>query len=143
MYHYTESGLQNVWLENGYRKHKTSYGEGVSIQDVAGLHHAIGRAIAKRPRLTGGELRFLRKEVELSQKGLAALLGVSEQIVSLWERKGQIPKGIARLVKLIYLDRLEGNVQIVRMIEGLIEQDDVGIEELKFNARGGEWRSAA
>lgn len=143
MYHYTESGLQNVWLENGYRKHRTQYGEGVSIQDVAALHHAIGRVIARRPRLTGAELRFLRKEIELSQKGLAALLGVSEQIVSLWERKGQIPKGIARLVKLIYLDRLDGNVQIVRMIEGLIQQDDVAAEELKFKARGGEWRAAA
>ena len=99
MYHYTECGLQKVWLENGYKLHKTPHGKGVSILDVAGLHHMIGRSIALRPRLTGAELRFLRKELDLSQRNLATLLGVSEQIVSLWERQGRIPKGIARLVK--------------------------------------------
>lgn len=29
MHHYTESGLQNVWLENGYHVRKTPYGDAV------------------------------------------------------------------------------------------------------------------
>ena len=143
MHHYTECGLQKVWLLNGFKIHKTPHGAGLAINDVVGLHRAIGRTIAQRPRLTGAELRFLRKEMELSQRGLAALLGVSEQIVSLWERKGKIPRGTARLVKLIYLERLDGNVKIVQMIEGLIEQDEDGQEELRFKAKAGQWRAAA
>ena len=143
MYHYTECGLQNVSLENGYKIHVTPYGKSVSIQDVAGLHRVIGRMIAQRPRLTGAELRFLRKELELSQRALADLLGTSEQNVSLWERKGKIPKWSARLVKLIYLEQLDGNVKVREMIEKLTEQDEAGAEELRFKARAGEWKAAA
>ena len=40
-YHYTESGLSNVWLENGYTiEQDPNYGELVSIANVRGLHEA-------------------------------------------------------------------------------------------------------
>jgi putative transcriptional regulator len=32
-YHYTECGLDNVYLENGFTVHKTAYGRGVSISE--------------------------------------------------------------------------------------------------------------
>ncbi|MBM3451491.1 MAG: helix-turn-helix domain-containing protein, partial [Armatimonadetes bacterium] len=41
-------------------------------------------------RLTGAELRFLRRELNLSQRRLAELLGVEEQTVSLWELRGMV-----------------------------------------------------
>ena len=69
-YRYTESGLTNVWLANGYTIRKTKYGEGVSIHDMDGLHRALARALSNKPRLTGTEVRFLRKEMGLSQRGL-------------------------------------------------------------------------
>src|SRR5438552_14429386 len=100
MYHYTESGLQNIWLKDSFRAVKTPYGKGVAIEDVAGLHKAIGRAITQRPKLTGAELRFLRKELGLSQRALGELIGTSEQNISLWERRGHIPKVSDRLIKL-------------------------------------------
>ena len=31
MYHYTDGGLRNVWLANGYEIKKTPYGEGVAF----------------------------------------------------------------------------------------------------------------
>ena len=55
-YRYTESGLTNVWLANGYTIRKTKYGKGVSIHDVEGLHRALARALANKLRLT--ERRF-------------------------------------------------------------------------------------
>jgi DNA-binding transcriptional regulator YiaG len=143
MYHYTECGLQNVWLENGYKKHKTPYGAGVSIEDVVGLHQLIGRAIARGPRLTGAELRFLRKELELSQRTLAGLLGISEQNVSLWERHGKIPKWGARLVKVLYMETLDGNVHVKKLIERLNEQDSQQATPLHFKTRDGHWKTAA
>jgi hypothetical protein len=54
MYHYTESGLRNVWLENGVTRRKTAYGVATSIQDVDGLHkvsveRSRSRAISLAP----------------------------------------------------------------------------------------------
>ena len=51
MYHYTESGMRDVWLANGYERRETSYGKSVAIRDVPGLHRAIcRRLIATRPK---------------------------------------------------------------------------------------------
>ena len=144
MYHYTESGLQNVWLTNGYVVRKTPYGKGVSIQDVAGLHKAIGRVIAGRPELTGAELRFLRKEMSLSQSALAVLLGTTEQNISLWERRGRIPRTSDRLIKLICLEFIEGkSVQIRELIDRLNALDAKVHEEFHFEKMSREWKEAA
>lgn len=144
MYHYTECGLKNVWLKNGYVRKNTPYGEGVSIQDVEGLHKVIGSIIAKRPKLTGPELRFLRKEMGMSQKAMATFVGTSEQNISLWERRGRVPQTADRLIKLAYLETISkgGNVQIRDIIERLNELDDVAHEQLKLE-KAREWKKAA
>lgn len=142
MYHYTECGLQNVWLRNGYTQHKTKYGPGTAIHDVDGLNKAIGRALANRPHLTGAELRFLRKELELSQAALANLMGTSEQNVSLWERRGRIPKLADRMVKLIYIEHSGGNVKVREMIERLNHLDKKS-GKLSFEEHHGDWQEAA
>jgi putative transcriptional regulator len=49
MYHYLVCGVDDVWLANGYRRHRTAYGPGVSFHDVLGLQAAIARAAAERP----------------------------------------------------------------------------------------------
>jgi DNA-binding transcriptional regulator YiaG len=109
MYRYTECGLRNVWLKNGYRRHKTPYGPGLSIDDIPALHRAIGLwIVGNRPRLTGAELRFLRKELDLSQKRLAEILGVEEQTVSLWERRGRMPTLADRFLRALYREGVEG-----------------------------------
>jgi DNA-binding transcriptional regulator YiaG len=144
MYHYTESGLQNVWLVNGYTVRKTPYGKGVSIHDVEGLHRLIGRSLAQRPHLTGAELRFLRKEMGMSQSGLAALLGTSEQNISLWERRGRIPKTSDRFVRLIYLEHIgDSNQKIRELVERLNALDQQAIERLEFAENKGKWKEAA
>lgn len=76
MYHYTESGLDNVWLENGFHERNTPYGKAVSIQDVDGLHAILALRIThKQSRITGKELRFLQCQLALSQGSLAKLDG--------------------------------------------------------------------
>lgn len=144
MYHYIESGLRNIWLTNGYTVKKTPYGEAVSIQDVEGLHRLIGSIIARRPRLAGPELRFLRKEMGMSQKALADFVGTTEQSVSLWERRGRVPKAEDRLIKLAYLETIDkrGNVKIKDTIDRLNELDNTAFEELKLT-RAREWKEAA
>jgi len=143
MYHYTESGLRNVWLKNGFVIHKTPYGEGVSIHDVPGLHKVIGCAIAKQPKLTGAELRFLRKEMGMSQSALAHLIGTSEQNISLWERRGHIPKTSDRLIKLLYIEHVGGNPKIREMIERVNALDANAREKLEFEQSSEQWKEAA
>lgn len=144
MYQYIESGLKNIWLENGYTVKATPYGEAVSIQDVPGLHRLIGSIIAQRPKLSGPELRFLRKEMGMSQKALADFVGSSEQSVSLWERRGNIPQAEDRLVKLAYLETInkDGNVKIKEIIERLNDLDAKAFQKLELR-KGKEWREAA
>jgi len=142
MYHYTESGLQNVWLMKGYSVRKTPYGKGVAIQNVAELHETISRAIARKPTLTGAELRFLRKQMGMSQGAIADLLGTSEQNVSLWERRGKIPRASDRLLKLICLEYLKEDVQIRALIERLNEQGGKAPAKLHFEHKK-TWRNAA
>jgi DNA-binding transcriptional regulator YiaG len=143
MYHYTESGLQNVWLKNGYVIRETPYGKGVSIHDVVGLHKLIGRAIARQPKLTGAQLRFLRKEMGMSQSALADLIGTSEQNISLWERRGHIPKTSDRLIKLLYMEYIGENQKIRELIDRINAQDQGVQEKFEFEQKKAVWKEAA
>jgi putative transcriptional regulator len=122
MHHYVESGLDNVYLENGYRLHRTPYGEGISIQDTEGLNKAIGRWLVSLPRpMTGAELRFLRLEMEATQRDLAGILGTTEQTLRLWEkhRKKTVPGPADRLLRALYLEYAGKDESVRKMLERL------------------------
>jgi hypothetical protein len=62
MHHFTDGGLQNVWLVNGYTVHRTPYGSAVSIHDMDGLARAICMALTqKQGVLSGKEVRYIRQ----------------------------------------------------------------------------------
>jgi putative transcriptional regulator len=42
-YHYTECGLDNIYLLNGFDPVETPRGKGVTIRNIDGLHRAIGK----------------------------------------------------------------------------------------------------
>ena len=119
MYHFTESGLANAWLANGYKVKHTSYGEAMAIDDIDGLHLAIAQnLIEKKGSLTGKQFRFLRTLMGMSQIGIAGMLVVQEQSVSLWERTGKVPKAQDALHRLIANERLvKGDVGIAEVID--------------------------
>ena len=140
-YHYTESGLMNVWLANGYTVRKTKYGEGVSIHDADGLQRAIAHALTNKPHLTGTEVRFLRKEMGLSQRGLGELLGVTDQAVALWEKKGRLPKTADRLLRLIYVEHDNGNAPIRATIQRINDIDQQSYEQIIAEETKGGWKT--
>ena len=150
-YHYVESGLDNVWLESGVTiENHPDYGELVAIVNVKGLHEALGRAIAtSSTELTGAEFRFLRRELELSQKDAARLIGSSEQTVSLWERNPNQPVGTAAagtLMRMLYLEHLDGPPHIRELVEALADshhQMAVLERHLSLEPATDEWRMAA
>ena len=86
--HYTMSGLEDVWLLNGFAIEHTCYGEGVRIEDADGLHRALAltiRIVSDKMPMNERELRFLRKLMRLSEDDLAHLLGCSDQLIACWE----------------------------------------------------------
>lgn len=79
LYHYTESGLDTVWLRHGVTWIESTHGQAYAIADLDGLHKALGRALVrKRGSLTGREVRFLRTEMGMDLDLLAAQLGLCE-----------------------------------------------------------------
>ena len=78
-YHYTECGLDNIYLVNGVKITKTKSGdEEIFIHDIHGLHKAIGMIlVSKRGFLSGKEIKFIRSTLDLSQTTLAKILGCS------------------------------------------------------------------
>lgn len=125
MYHYTDSGLSNVWLVNGYRTVPSPYGRAVSIEDLEGLHRAIGRTLAQdKPRLTGREFRFLRKELGLSQVALAGMLGNTEQAVAKWEKGARPPAWADRLLRQVYLEQAGGAQRLTDLLQRLAHADE-------------------
>lgn len=132
-YQYTECGLDNIYLINGFEPVDTPRGRGVHIQNVEGLHLAIGRMLVRERRnLTGKEFRFLRHEINLTQQNLALVLGVNVQAVARWEKekiKGGIPGPAQRLIRLLYEEHTKGNKQIMGPLQKLAELDEIMNEE--------------
>lgn len=145
LYHYTESGLDNVWLDGGVTVRRTPRGEVVSVRNIDGLHEAIGRnLVEERKHLSGREFRFLRHEVGLSQAALARLLGVSEQAVARWEKgRSKLPVAADGTLRLLYKEKISGNVEVQATLHHLAEIDDQASRRLSFVETDGGWDLAA
>jgi DNA-binding transcriptional regulator YiaG len=147
LYHYTGAGLDNVFLENGFRKRRYGGEEVVAIEDVEGLHRAIARSLVEKPgALSGPEFRFLRIELDLSQKSLGELLGVSDQAVANWE-KGvtKKPMGAAdRLLRALTHERLVNRAGwISRLLAKYAAMGEAGTETMRFLETSRGWQRAA
>ena len=95
MYHYTDGGLRNVWLANGFEIKKTPFGDAVTFHDSDGLTQAICQALAEKIGiLTGVELRYIRSAgMGLSQPALGKLMGIDGQSIARWENRARCHVG--------------------------------------------------
>ena len=142
MFHYTDGGLRNVWLANGYEIKKTPYGEGVAFRNLDGLTTSICIALTNKAGvLTGSEFRYIRSAgMLLSQPALGKLMGIDGQSVARWEKTGKVPKWADKLVRLLYLAKAQGNepislaVERVKTVERLVKQKIV-VKESR-----GQWK---
>ncbi len=97
-YHYTESGLPNVYLSNGILDIECENCDEtyVSVPREGELLQTIGLTLLKSLKpMTGPELKFLRREIRLKQKDLASRVssGGRQPTISEWEsEEGRIFK---------------------------------------------------
>jgi len=102
MYHYTESGLLNVYLQNGFTEMDTPYGKAVTIHDSDGLHQLIAEHLIRQPFLTGREFRFLRTELGMTQREVGEFLAVSSQAVAIWEKSPRVIRKADQMIRALY-----------------------------------------
>jgi DNA-binding transcriptional regulator YiaG len=121
MYHFTDGGLGNIWLANGYEEHDTPYGKGVSFHDLDGLTKAICIALVERQTpISGDEFRYLRQSLCLSQGALGQLMGKTDQAIAKWEKSGErIPKLADFAMRAIYKRHASNDDSIKNLVTAL------------------------
>lgn len=141
MYHYTDGGLRNVWLRNGYTLYQTPYGKAVSFQDGDGLVRTVCLALARKSgRLTGTEFRYIRSSGFLmSQPSLAKLLGVDGQTVARWEKTGKVPKWADKLMRLLYEAHADGQETIRHAVARINDIDRLTNQRITLEATPQGW----
>lgn len=124
-YHYVQCGLDYVWLTNGYKVEETPYGAGVTIDGVDALHKSIAEYLTEKPgRLTGAEFRFLRLELDMSQRRIGELMGKEAQTVALWEKSNKLNQDVDFMIRHIYRQSIiNARQSYVEMVDWLNSKD--------------------
>ena len=141
MYHYTDGGLRNVWLANGYQVKKTPYGDAVAIHDLEGLTEAICIALTQKMGvLTGVEFRYIRSAgMLLSQPALGKLMGIDGQSIARWEKSGKVPRWADKLVRLFYAAHAQGNEPIRRAVDRIKTVERLVKQRIVVQEDKGHW----
>jgi DNA-binding transcriptional regulator YiaG len=144
-YHYPQCGLDDVFLLNGYARHQTPYGDGVTVENVEGLHEAIAQHLClNKAFLNGKEFRFLRKLLDLTQAELGVALGCDVQSVARWEKgKTDINGAADKLLRLLYLTSREGKVDAAELIKSISALDAKITDRQVFEDTPEGWKAAA
>lgn len=111
-YHYTMSGLDNVYL-SGMSVYKCTCGEiMVEVPNTEELHTLIAGELLRKPDLLKGkEIRFLRKQMKLKSTQLANKLAVTQITCSRWENdKESIGRANDKLLRLTFLHNFINNI---------------------------------
>jgi putative transcriptional regulator len=125
-YHYTECGLDNVWLVNGFRRETFGkYGPAVAVDDEKTLWNVIGRSIANQDsRMVGQELKFLRTLLDWTQTVLGKHLGYKDaQMVAKCEkaRHTAIPVQVDTFIRAAYREKIGEHPKVTRVSTRLQE----------------------
>ncbi|NTA84903.1 helix-turn-helix domain-containing protein [Agrobacterium tumefaciens] len=113
-YHYTECGLQNVFID-GLEFLVDDAGEQViTIPAINELHHLIAKGIVSHKHgMSGEELRFLRTEMGFTQSELAAVVHHDKQSVGRWERSEfDIDSAAEAIIRKLAIEKLELDLRL-------------------------------
>jgi len=149
-FHYTDCGLDYVYLTSGYTIHQTDHGTGVSVKNARQLHERLALDIVGRPYpLRGQEVRFLRAMLKVSQQALARVLRQRRGSVARWEAEPDkaIPGAADSALRMFYALKTGAHETAARVIDLLQALDDHehGAHELRDVRlkNDGDWTLAA
>lgn len=112
-HHYTECGLQNVFIEGLEIVVDDEGDEVITIPAVNELHHVIALGVVSHEHgITGDELRFLRSEMGYTQAELADLVHHDKQSVGRWERSEyDIDSSAETIIRRLAIEKLSLDVK--------------------------------
>ncbi len=129
-YHYTDCGLDYIYLANGFDiiKHP-ELGSCVAIHDVDGLHRIIMQLIINKiPHIRGQEIRFIRSFLKLSQTQMGLLVKKGIRTIQRWEKEeknNDIPESLDSFLRLFlsaYLDKDGLTHQVCEILKNVREE---------------------
>jgi DNA-binding transcriptional regulator YiaG len=120
-YHYTESGLPDIRLEN-ITVYSCCGVESADIPHMDALHKLIAQDLILTPRpMTGLELRFLRKEAMLKPQDIADRVGIDPKTVLNWEKAESVSRYADLVIRLLVTTELWHGPKMVEILEQLAE----------------------
>ena len=150
-FHYTESGLDNVWLTNGFDTETFGeYGSAVAVRQEKDLWRVLALGIVSQDtRMTGQELRFLRTLLDWTQTNLGRHLGYGDgQTVAKWEkaRHDAVPVIADTFVRTAYRESIGEPAMVVKTSGRLLELSTTpaaSYQRVLEVSPSGEWRQTA
>lgn len=149
MYHYTLCGLSYVYLKNGYditEEHGEKY---ISFHELKDLHRLIGKDIINQANpMTGEQAKFLRVEMNHSQKQMGNWLGVDAQTVARWEKNTLTPvdRTIDTSLRALYAESIdeESNTgALLRLLADTDEKNMLEKREFELQEQQHHWNKVA
>lgn len=126
-YHYVECGLDDIFLLNGVSENETKYGVMVHVENLNGLHRAIGlHIVEKEDPMSGAEFRFLRKQMEITQAKLAKVFSVTDQTIANYEKDNSRlgpADALMRACYLFYVLPSETRLDVLKAVRALAPED--------------------
>lgn len=120
-YHYTECGLDYVWLENGY------------IYDKAEIIRGINLVLVQKPSiLNAKEISYIRHTLDKSVKKLSQILKVNAESIDAWEDGvSKISPESDHMLKEYLLHHIESPVN-VKVVDYVSTPNNYEIDEILF-----------
>lgn len=145
-FRYTDCGLDYIYLVNGYETSVGPDGEKYySIKHADTLHKKIAEIVVRSPNpMRGQELRFLRSILDLSQAGIAKLLGNTRPTIARWEAEKNTPidPTADRFLRVFYELEMDGHAQDIKEMLQEIDED-AKEENVCLQRTNSGWRLAA
>ncbi len=138
-YHYTESGLDNVYIYNISFVADADGEETIYIPKINLLHKAIAEGIIRKKGLINAkEIRFLRTELGYTQSQLSELLGKEAQACGRWER-GEYPldKTTDSLLRVEVANYLHIDIKLDNIAE--LNSSQNTLANININGVGGQY----
>lgn len=143
-YHYTECGLDYVYLADGYTVYETGYGSAVEVHNAAELDRKIALEVVRRQGpLTGQEVRFLRGLMDFTQQELGVFLGKDAQTVARWEKaQTALPRIEDIALRQIYMEKMGLTPKFVDTAQR-VNAIDNRLTRVEFQEKMGTWTEGA
>jgi DNA-binding transcriptional regulator YiaG len=149
-HHYTECGLQNVFIDGLEIVVDDEGDEIITIPAVNELHKVIALGIVSHEHgISGDELRFLRTEMGYTQAELAGLVHHDKQSIGRWERAefdidGSAETIIRRLaIEKLNLNADQGMDELSRRSVPTVKTQPINIRKTGCNDNGAYELTAA